>query len=250
MAALLAATVACASVAGAAALDPLCAPAVVAAAAASLKHPAKKTHTSACRVLPSETGRAAMALVFVRPDSESAAYVHNAGILHLEVVVVGADGKVLQRLKRADVFDEEQMRFDGVSLDTGHYYVSPGIRAFGVRSRNVSFSPVAPQKSERLTLYVGAGSALRAILSDLQTHSLSGLRRDECDEELSEVGLTLDFGTESIHGFRDLIVTRKAFDSAARMVGKACERTSTKPVITRHTLRYDGKQYVVPPDLN
>ena len=141
------------------------------------------------------------------------------------------------------------MRFDGLSIDTARYKLTSDLRAFGVRAGFTGSSRANPFEQSVLSLYVREGNALRPVLEQLVIESSNGEWDTHCVGEFSRTQRTLDLAKTSSHGFADLIV-RSVTTGTQNTLGKTdCESTDSvgKTVLT--TLRYDGRQYVVPKDM-
>ena len=114
------------------------------------------------------------------------------------------------------------------SIDTGRYWLSAKVRAFGLRSYEYRPHYQAAETLYTLNLYVTEGSRIRPVLEGLaigySTSSTECNEKDECTENQSNQQVTIDIAKTSHNGFKDLIVSGKL-------------------------LSYDGAQYVVPNDL-
>ncbi|QVW24671.1 hypothetical protein KJF94_03545 [Pseudomonas hormoni] len=165
--------------------------------------------------------------------------------LNLAVVSAG-NSKPLATYHKAAAFESDAIAFEDLQLDTARYQLTPDLRAFGVRVTFNGSSRVNPVNEKLLSLYVKEGDRLRPVLEKLITYEYGGEWDGNCAGELYQHTRTLEIGKTSSHGYADLIVKTVTSHEVGKGEGEACEsRTLTaKPVLT--TLRYDGKNYVVP----
>ncbi|MHC8325370.1 PA3715 family protein [Pseudomonas sp. LB1P83] len=165
--------------------------------------------------------------------------------LDLAVVSVG-DSKPLATYHKASAFESDAIVFENLQIDTARYKLTPDIRAFGVRVTFNGTSRLNPVSEKLLSLYVREGNKLRPVLDKLITYEYGGEWDGNCAGEIYQYTRTLEIGTTSSHGYADLIVKTVSTSEVGKGEGEACEsKTITaKPVLT--TLRYDGKNYVLP----
>lgn len=201
---------------------------------------------SVCKDWPAYPGLSITALSQLesRPSSDSSG---RDGIYDLNLALVSTDGlKPVATYHRASVFESDAIALDDLQLDTARYKLTSDLRAFGVRVLFKGSSRINPFDQTLLSLYVKDGEMVRPVMDRLITYQYSGEWDGNCAGERSEVVRTVEIGRTGSHGFTDLIVKSVSTTMVGNGEGEACESRSTtaKPVIT--TLRYDGKQYVVP----
>ena len=205
---------------------------------------------SVCKEWPAYDGQTITALSQIEPDPTLSDAPDGTGMYDLKLAVVSnVDGKPLARYAQASVYSSDAVRFDGLSIDTARYKLTSDLRAFGVRAGFTGSSRANPFEQAVLSLYVREGNALRPVLEQLVIESSNGEWDTNCAGEFSRTQRTLDLAKTSSHGFADLIV-RSVTTGTQNTLGKTdCESTDTvgKTVLT--TLRYDGRQYVVPKDM-
>jgi hypothetical protein len=171
------------------------------------------------------------------------------GKYDLDLAVVSAgDSKPLATYHQSSAFESDAIAFEDLQLDTARYTLTPNLRAFGVRATFKGSSRVNPMDETLLSLYVKEGNTLRPVMDRLITYQYGGEWDGECAGDRYEITRTLEIGKTSSHGYADLIVRTVSMSTVGKGEGEACESNSVtaKPVQT--TLRYDGKNYVLPGD--
>jgi hypothetical protein len=120
--------------------------------------------------------------------------------------------------------------FNIESIDTGRYWLTPKVRAFGIRSSEYRPHYHAGETLYALNLYIIEGEKIRPVLEKLAigySYSASSEdcnENDECEYDQTTQNVTLDISETRHNGFADLVVDGRV-------------------------LSYDGTRYVVPDDL-
>ena len=153
--------------------------------------------------------------------------VYRAGFA---VAVIDIPRKRILSIYRSEIEEDGGTRIRGggrLRLDTARYYVTPTVRAFGVRM-NIDYSPRYAEggSSDQLTLFVQEGNKLRPVISDLAMSSWEMLDSSGCFDQPENSNLpcviadqtrTLALASSSTNGWRDLklIATTTQRDSGA-----------------------------------
>lgn len=131
-------------------------------------------------------------------------------------------GQILSQGELGDV------SFNIESIDTGRYWLTPKVRAFGIRSSEYRPHYHAGEHLYSLNLYVIEGKTIRPVMEKLDIgYSASGEdcnEQNECEQFQTHQQATVAIAKTRHNGFADLIVAGKV-------------------------LVYDGTRYVVPDDL-
>lgn len=175
---------------------------------------------------------------------------YDEGRYDLRLALVPASGgAALATYFQGALFNSDAVRFNDLSLDTARYTLTAQQRAFALRATFRGSSRANPFGEVWLSLYIREGSTLRPVLESLIVESNGGEWDTQCEGEFYETRRTVQIAGTHSHGYADLIV--KTVSSGSRNIrqGEDCDSTSSteKPVMT--TLRYDGKQYVVPEEM-
>ena len=98
-------------------------------------------------------------------------------------------------------------------------------------------------------MFVAEGRKLRQVLGGLSISQARGEWDGNCAGNFSQTERTIRIGTTRSKGFADLIVTSITTGSENKMINGECESVEQKPQVSNATLHYDGKTYVLPPEL-
>lgn len=226
---------------------PACAQGTAAAVAGSLGY-LGRPYLDACKPMPSDAARNIVALCYLHPGVEPSDPADgDMGSYDLDVAIVKADNhQVTRRLLLENVYQSDAWRFSGIEIDTARYNLAPGIRAFGIRASHSGSSRADPAGDTALNLFVEDGGVLRQILGGLAVSQSQGEWDTNCAGEFSQTQRSIAVGKTRSNGYADLVVTSVSNQRVTRMVGDECTETATRPELSRFTLRYDGKAYVVP----
>lgn len=203
-----------------------------------------------CKDWPAYDGQTITALSQIEPDPTLSDAPDGMGLYDLKLAVVSnIDGKPLARYAQASVYSSDAVRFDGLSIDTARYTLTSDLRAFGVRAGFIGASRANPFEQAVLSLYVREGNKLRPVLEQLAVETRNGEWDTHCAGEFSHTKRTLDLAKTRSHGFADLIVRSVTTGTQNTAQNDDCTSRDTvgKTVLT--TLRYDGRQYVVPKEM-
>lgn len=201
-----------------------------------------------CKAMPDQPAASIVALAIQQPGTREPDG-QGIGLYDLDVSVVDTRTRhILARSLEKAAFTSDAWRFNGVSIDTGRYRLAKDVRAFGIRAGWSGSSRYSPAADTNLMLYVRDGKRLRQALS-VPVYSLRGEYDDNCSGSSTTLERTIDIAPTLSHGFADLIVTSKV--TAREMhkgegSGDDCKEVESPAGVTRTTLRYDGRKYVVP----
>ncbi|QQZ43425.1 hypothetical protein IF690_07765 [Pseudomonas sp. SK3(2021)] len=204
---------------------------------------------SACKAWPAYPGVSITASSQLEAQSATE-NPYDEGTYDLRLALVASEGgAALATYSQASSFNSDAISFNGLSIDTARYSLTPQLRAFGIRAAFRGSSRANPFGEAWLSLYVKEGNTLRPVLESLVVESYGGEWDTNCEGEFHETRRTLQMAKSSSHGYADLIVKTQSSGSTNVRKGEECVSVSRaeKPAVT--TLRYDGKQYVVPEGL-
>jgi hypothetical protein len=213
--------------------------------------PEKVLGYSVCKEWPAYEGQTITALSKIESAPTLDDPRDGSGTYGLNLAVIAdADGRPLASYTEASVFysDIDMVKFNGLDIDTARYNLAPGLSAFSVRadftSSSGSFHEVL------VSLYVREGNSLRPVLEQLSIESGSGARDTVCAAgKFSHTKRTLDVAKTRSHGFFDLIVKSVINNSVATENEGKCEYKDAGSKTLVKTLHYNGRQYVVPEEM-
>ncbi|NDO80472.1 hypothetical protein CJP72_06695 [Citrobacter sp. NCU1] len=198
-----------------------------------------------CRVWPAhpELTLAAVPLM----SQEKIDYAHNGD---LELLVLNSVTlEVKQRLHLPERMSDDAIRITGIALDTARWKVAPNQTAFGLHITRSGSSRVNPIGEDALSLYVIENNQLRLILEGIALTANSGEWDGNCAGEFNDTKRILAIDASSHKGYADIRVSEKSVKSIASVDAKGeCTAKDTLGK-ANWTLRYDGKQYIVPQQL-
>ena len=208
-----------------------------------------------CKVWPAQD----KLLLVAVPRMDGKAPLEQDRIGDLDVLVVDRSSlKVQQRVTLPGAMSDDAIQIQKLEFDTARYVVAPGVQAFGIRTTLNGASRANPFNEVTLTLLAGTASAdgkpgpLRVVLDKLSVERMSGEWDTNCAGDFTQRKSVLAMTKEQHEGFFDIRVSQSSERSTAVLTGKGqgdCKETTEKAVKTQETLRYDGKQYVVPSKL-
>lgn len=224
----------------------ICSAELIAATAIKLQHDPTHTRLQRCDPLPGSTDRALMLFGYRNDGKTDEAYFLD-GSFDLDLVIVGADGKVKRYLRDADTLHyADPTTFAHFSVDKTPYQLASDVRAYGVRDNSLIHTHIVDMEDEFLRLYVDDGKTLRPVLDRLPMNSLDW-RSMDCDGGATRIVRSIKLAATISHGLRDLILlSRKVVSVSVPTHDDGCDDKLGKPTFTRHLLRYDGRQYVIP----
>lgn len=194
---------------------------------------------SACKASPVDANRTLAALAFVESGDE---YDATYGLEVLSAV----NGRIEQHSYESAAISSDAVRFEGLSLDTARYHLTPELRAFGVRVNYTGSSRVNPFSSTELSLYVLDGAKPRKVLDKLEVARSGGEWDGNCQGEFYDMTGSLAIDKTLSNGYAGLAVTEKTVESRSFEQHGDCTSSESKPAQKRYLLTYDGTHYVVP----
>lgn len=208
----------------------------------------------ACASMPASPG---LALVVYLPLSAASGSGQDETD-DVDIFVVSAvTGDVLaRRVDRGGLHNSENFAFSAVSLDTAAYLVAPGERAFGVRFTDTHAHGPHMGEEDDLALYLVRDRQIVPIMPRVATRLSRASRGAGCpdgrhvnDAAFDEDRVTLQALNTSSHGMADIGATLVRTTGVGSLKGGDCAPGSRPDRTRRYVLRYDGKQYAVPRDL-
>ena len=197
----------------------------------------------ACARHPVHPEQTLVALFHELADAKGSDDAYQAGFA---VAVINIQRKRVLSLYRSTLAEDGSTRIRGgkLRLDTARYYLTPKVRAFGVRM-NIDWSPSMAEggSGDRLTLLVEERNKLRPVLSEFAMSSWTMLGSEGCFDQSENSKLpcviedqtrTLGLASSSTNGWRDLEV-----------MTTTSQRDSSAPAKRRveKTLRYMKNKY-------
>lgn len=225
-------------------VDPLeCGSEVVAAAEQAL-HVVGDDFLSTCRLDPSDRERAIVALTYSSVDEKagSPGSTDEPSAYDLELAIFDvATGKVMSYRHEHAAISSDGMRFNSLTIDTGHYVLDRGKRAFAIRITHSTQCSGCYYGTAELALYIPDGSQLSKIL-EFDVGEYQAAPTDPCPDGTSDRETTFSVGSGRSHGFADLV--------ASTVTTFTCNDEKNTPQKSKPegtmTLHFDGHAYSIP----
>jgi hypothetical protein len=198
-----------------------------------------------CKVWPAYDDQTIVATTTFKPDSPDGN--GDVGNVDLELALIrSSSAKPLASYRKKDAYSSDAVAFQGLSIDTARYKLTPDARAFGIRSRFETRSSINSYYTNELALYLRDGATLRPVLEGLVMSTGRGEWDGNCAGQGERTERTVDIGNTLHNGFADLVVSSTVTETQRFLMGEECQDKAKKLKTTRVILNYDGKQYVVP----
>ncbi len=194
----------------------------------------------ACKVWPFKPDLTLMAVPLIEADPAEEGESNG----DVEVIVTDSKtGKPLARRREKGMAFGDAVQFTGVKLDTARYDMMPGIRAFGVVTRQFGSSNVNPYSESALWLYSFSDDRIDRVLDGLVIATLNGEYDGNCAGTINEISRTVDMAAAEHQRHRDLTVTEIATTTTSVAEGEDCKSTDKSDMPKQLTLQFDGGHY-------
>jgi len=225
-------------------VDPFKCGSEVIAAAEQAVHVVGNDYLGACRLDPSNRGRAIVAITYSPVDEKAGnpGSTDEPGDYDLDLAIFDvATGEVISHSHEAGAIPSDAIRFDSLTIDTGRYVLAHGRRAFGIRTTHSAHCSGCSYGTAELALYMPAGpqlsKVLETVVGEYQDNST-----DSCPNGTSSRETTFSVGSGRSHGFADLV--------ASTVTTFACNDEKNPPQKSKPegtmTLHFDGHAYSIP----
>ena len=201
----------------------------------------------ACRVWPADTSLTLIAVPVLGTEE------FNGEVQQGDLDVLVVDSTTLRSrasLRLPDVMSSDAIHVDSVGLDTARYTLSPGVRAFGVRSSRSNSSQPNPFSETRLQLLVLNGSNLEAITGQIVVSSSGGEWDTRCAGEFHETKRTLEVGPSPAQGWATLTIRERGSSTVNHEDAKGdCVEAREEQPVRSFKLLPEGRSYPLPSEV-
>lgn len=199
-----------------------------------------KPEDIACKVWPFKPDLTLLAVPLLEAEPADEGEVNG----DVEVIVVDSKtGKPVARRRENGMAYGDAIQFRGVELDTARYDIRPGIRAFGVVTKQFGSSMANPYSESALWLYSFTDGRVERVLDGLVTGKLNGENDGNCGGTATEVKRTVDMAATEHKGYRDLLVDQTEATSVSKLEDEDCKSTDKSGEPTQFTLQFDSGRY-------
>lgn len=212
-------------------------------------HPGLKLDSGllACKSMPDDDTKTILVLPF---ESEGQPDPIEQPVRDVDILIVENNEKLVSRFFQKNVWSADAFAFDGAVIDTARYRLNPQDRAFGVSVGRSNSHHGGGGSISELTLYVARKGNIVPVL-EVETYSLmqfNEMESDNCTYSYTEVKRTLALAHTISHGYADIVLSEsKHIDEATPTDGKC--KSSKVNEKKKYLLHFDGKQYVVPTEV-
>lgn len=198
-----------------------------------------------CKVKPDKPSQMIVAIARYKEGSQfGPSAAPGEGLYDLDVLVADRNTRaVLYRLVEKEALASDAESLDSIAVDIAPYTLAREVRAFGVLVTNGHRGGTSSER-RTLRLYSVADGNLKKLLGPIVTRFAVHF---DC-MEYSTLSRTIALGRGSNNGLLDLVVRESREEATGTKEAPECEMQSKKHV-HRYVLRFDGKEYVMPPEL-
>ncbi len=194
----------------------------------------------ACKVWPYRPELILLAVPLLEAEPK------NEGEVRGDIEVIVADsrtGKPLARRREKGMAYGDAIQFDGVELDTARYDLKPGVRAFGVVTRQYGSSRPNPYSERSLWLYTYDADQIARVLDGLVIGGVNGENDGNCTGETTERTRTVAIASTVHEGHRDLTIDETQTYSVSKPTSDDCPSTEVSRKARQFTLQFEAGRY-------
>lgn len=167
--------------------------------------------------------------------------------LHSHILVVNTrSGEIKQRYyesAKTNSWVSDAIALTDISIDTGQYYLTDDVRAFGVRIHYLGSSRVNPFESEHLTLFVPYHFDLIPVLQRYEVLSNRGEWDGMCYGEFISSKTTLHLKKSKTQGYYDMENTTVLIESQNYEDKNGDCQSSEETSSYKSILKFNGSTY-------
>ena len=172
------------------------------------------------------------------------------GDYNLDIVIANtSSGKIAHHHFHDSRFISDGFRLGGLSIDTGKYYISPGVRAFGIRTSH--HIDAGFMSSQALSLYVLDKGNIREVLSDADLYIGYWMKATIDQTMKREANRVVEISKSLTNGFYDLQITESLVDSIEKDNELETKQDIINTEIKKYKLQFNKKSrsYLIPNEM-
>ena len=144
------------------------------------------------------------------------------------VVVDNKNGVIKSKFYESGSLTSDAVVLSGIEIDTAHYDINTGQRAFGIRFNYSGSSGPNPYNKTELSLFFADNKNLKRILNNYSVAEFNGEWDMNCAGEFQEKESTLQFDNRILK-FNNLLVKQKITNQVNEKIKDSCvEKKSIK----------------------
>lgn len=120
------------------------------------------------------------------------------------IVITDENGGIKNQYFDPHEITSDAVMLQEITIDTGLYHISNGIRAFGVKISVRNGSQPNPYSSEVISLYYPAGTGIKKVLNNLELNTHGGEWDTRCNGEFNDENSVIMMDKTKTNNFTDL----------------------------------------------
>lgn len=157
------------------------------------------------------------------------------------IVITDANGAIKNQYFDPVEITSDAIMLRSLSIDTGLYNISSGIRAFGVKISVRNGSQPNPYSSETISLYYPSGNTLKKVLNEFELSVYSGEWDTRCTGEANDDSSVIMMDKTKTNNFTDLKIKTISVKRKTKEVNGDCKENETSKTSYRILKFKNGK---------
>lgn len=159
------------------------------------------------------------------------------------IVITDENGAVKNQYFDTEEITSDAIMLRSITIDTGLYNISSGIRAFGVTVSVANGSQPNPYSSDTISLYYPAGKTLKKVLNTFELGSHGGEWDTRCSGEFNDDHSVIIMDKTKTNNFTDLKIKTISVETKNQEVNGDCKEHETSK-ITYRILKFKNGKYL------
>jgi hypothetical protein len=143
------------------------------------------------------------------------------------ILITDENGGIKNKYIDPEEITSDAIMLRGITIDTGLYSISNGIRAFGVKTNFEGSSRPNPYSSEEISMYYPEGKSLKKVLNKFSLYSSSGEWDTNCAGEFEDSHSVIIVDKAKTNSFTDLKIKTISTTTKNRVVNGDCKDSQT-----------------------
>ncbi|NML71571.1 hypothetical protein HHL23_17440 [Chryseobacterium sp. RP-3-3] len=143
------------------------------------------------------------------------------------IVITDENGEIKNQYFDPVEITSDAIMLRSITIDTGLYNISSGIRAFGVKVSVQNGSRPNPYSSETISLYYPSENTLKKVLNEFELSNYSGEWDTRCTGESADDHSVIMMDKTKTNNFTDLKIKTISIDRKTKEVNGDCKENET-----------------------
>ncbi|PQA97092.1 hypothetical protein B0A69_03330 [Chryseobacterium shigense] len=158
------------------------------------------------------------------------------------IVITDGNGAIKNQYFDPVEVTSDAIMLRSITIDTGLYTISNGIRAFGIKVSVQNGSQPNPYSSETISLYYPAGKTLKKVLNAFELNTYSGEWDTRCTGESDDNHSVIMMDKTQTSMFTDLKIKTISVNRKTQEVNGDCKENETSKT-SYHILKFKNGKY-------